>query len=90
MKLSDGDKIDLMLPEGAVKGEKKDRDGIRVEVNGKELSLSGKKEYIFINIFNHLDFDIRTGKKNISLMLNGKKASYTDLLKDGDKIEITW
>ncbi|HAE62542.1 MAG TPA: cell division protein FtsA [Eubacteriaceae bacterium] len=90
MKLSDGDKIDLMLPEGAVKGEKKDRDGIRVEVNGKELSLSGKKEYIFINIFNHLDFDIRTGKKNISLMLNGKKASYTDILKDGDKIEITW
>lgn len=90
MKLSDGDKIDLMLPEGAVKGEKKDRDGIRVEVNGKELSLSGKKEYIFINIFNHLDFDIRTGKKNISLMLNDKKASYTDLLKDGDKIEITW
>jgi len=90
MKLSDGDKIDLMLPEGAVKDEKKDRDGIRVEVNGKELSLSGKKEYIFINIFNHLDFDIRTGKKNISLMLNGKKASYTDILKDGDKIEITW
>ncbi len=90
IKISDGDKIDLMLGHGEKKNSMNEHNGIKVSVNGKGLSLQGKKEFIFINIFNHLDFDIRTGKKNVQLMLNGKKASYTDQLKDGDEIEITW
>jgi hypothetical protein len=51
--------------------------------------LRGKREYIFVDIFNHIDIDlmsVRPGAVNITL--NGNRAAYTDVLKDGDIVEV--
>lgn len=63
---------------------------IRVTVNDEEVELTGKKEYIFVDIFMYIDFDLNTQKGNIELLLNGKVAAYTDLLKNDDQIKILW
>ncbi|WP_432665713.1 cell division FtsA domain-containing protein [Wukongibacter baidiensis] len=67
-------------------------DGIlEVNVNGKivELDCGGKKP-IFVEIFNHIDFDIKKSNGILVLKLNGERANYTDVLKTGDVIEIYW
>ncbi|GAB6169447.1 cell division protein FtsA [Clostridium carnis] len=63
---------------------------IVVKVNGNEVILSDKSEYIFVHIFNYIDFDLKEAKGTINLKLNGNMAGYTDVIKDGDEIEIFW
>ncbi|KAA5808482.1 cell division protein FtsA [Thermoanaerobacterium thermosaccharolyticum] len=58
-----------------------------VYINGNKTILTGKEQYIFIDIFNFIDFQIPRNKIP-EMILNGRKASYTDVLKNGDKIEI--
>ncbi|MEG6569404.1 cell division protein FtsA [Thermoanaerobacterium thermosaccharolyticum] len=58
-----------------------------VYINGNKTILTGKEQYIFIDIFNFIDFQIPKNKIP-EMILNGRKASYTDVLKKGDKIEI--
>ncbi|MDD3223573.1 MAG: cell division FtsA domain-containing protein [Clostridium sp.] len=63
---------------------------LNVTVNGDNIVLKGKKKYIFVDIFNFIDFDLTMVKGQITLKLNGNKAGYNDALKDGDNIEIKW
>lgn len=63
---------------------------MRVTVNGNECILKNKEQYIFVDVFNHIDFDTSTVKGNLKLLLNGKNASYTDRLKENDEIRIFW
>jgi len=64
---------------------------IQVIVNGEPVVLDGKKSgYVFIDIFNYIDFDLSTPKGLIVLLLNGRKAEYTEPLRSGDVIEIKW
>lgn len=65
-------------------------DGIKVNVNGKEVVLSGRKSYVFVDVFNYIEFDLSYAKGTINLKLNGKAAAYTDILKSGDNIEVYW
>ncbi len=66
-------------------------DKIEVMVNDKVILLTKKeKPPIFVDIFNHLDFDIKKPKGTLQLKLNGERANYTDLLKNGDRIVINW
>lgn len=58
-----------------------------VTINGKEVILTGKEQYIFVDIFNFIEFNIPKNKIP-EMKLNGKRASFTDMLKPGDKIEI--
>ncbi|MBP2071817.1 cell division protein FtsA [Thermoanaerobacterium butyriciformans] len=58
-----------------------------VYINGDKTILTGKEQYIFIDIFNFIDFQMPKNKIP-EMILNGRKASYTDILKKGDKIEI--
>lgn len=65
--------------------------GIKVEVNGESILLEGNQlNFIFIDVFNHIKFDTKNKRGNIVLKLNGKKASYTDIIKENDAIEIYW
>ncbi|MCW6073541.1 cell division protein FtsA [Clostridium botulinum] len=64
--------------------------GIKVRVNNEEILLKGKDKYIFVDIFNHVEFDLSVAKGKLVLLLNGKSAGYYDDLKDGDSIEIKW
>jgi hypothetical protein len=70
--------------------EIKEKNPIMVIVNGKEVHLSGKEFYIFVDVFNHIEFDLTTPKGIVDLTLNGKSAAYTDKLAEGDEISISW
>lgn len=63
---------------------------IQVTFNDKLITLSGQKDYIFVDIFNHIDFDLKEAKGIINLLLNGNKVGYTEKLKSGDSIQIFW
>lgn len=67
------------------------RDGITVIVNKESINLPPKKtDYLFIDVFNHIDFDLTSPKGIIMLRLNGKDANFTDSIKAGDTIDIFW
>jgi len=64
---------------------------IAIIVNGKTILLKGEKtQYIFVDIFNFIDFDLSKPQGNIVLRLNGKPAAFTDIIKPGDIIDIYW
>lgn len=65
---------------------------IVVTVNGEKVELKDNKEqYIFIDIFNYIDFDLnRAQGRNIVLRLNGRQAAFTDIVKNGDTIDVYW
>ena len=61
-----------------------------ITVNGKKIVLKQDKPYIFVDVFNFIDFDLTTTKGNIVLKLNGRPANFTDSIQRGDEIEIYW
>ncbi len=68
----------------------KDDLSITLVVNDKKVKLKDKEKYIFIDIFDYIDFDLTVPKGNIKLELNGKPAGYYDELNSGDDIKIYW
>lgn len=72
--------------------QKTDRkNGINVIVNEKPVNLPPKNtDYLFVDIFNFIEFDLTTPKGIIMLKLNGRNANYTDKIKSGDRIDIYW
>lgn len=64
---------------------------IQLTVNGEPVWIPQKENsIIFVDIFDHIDFDITRAKGILVLKLNGERARYTDLLKHGDTIDINW
>ena len=66
-------------------------ESIIVLVNGKQVTLSNKKGYSFVDVFDHIDFDLSKPQGRVlKTTINGKDCGYMDLLNDGDVIEIKW
>jgi len=64
---------------------------INLIINGKVESIShNKEEFLFVDIFEYIDFDLSTVKGSLRLMVNGERTEYLRELNDGDKIEIYW
>jgi|Deesub1362A_J573_1020465.scaffolds.fasta_scaffold00035_104 cell division protein FtsA len=63
--------------------------GIKVTVNGEPVHLAGD-QHIFADVLIHLDLDSTRMRGVPVLRLNGRRAGYTDILKDGDEIIISW
>lgn len=64
---------------------------ITVVVNQAPVTLEGKHSYVFVDVFEAIDFDLtRPQGKNIVTKLNGRPAQYMELLQDGDVIDIHW
>lgn len=62
-----------------------------VFVNNSTICLRGKSEYVFVDVFDYIDFDLSAGKgRKIVTLLNGNQAEYMQTLKEGDSIEIRW
>jgi hypothetical protein len=62
-----------------------------VEVNGEQVTLSGKETYIFVDIFDRYAFDLNAGGgRAIVTLLNGREAQYAEEIHNGDKIELYW
>ncbi len=65
--------------------------GVEVKVNGRNVVLKeNRAQYIFVDIFNYIDFDLTKPQGTIVLKLNGKQAAFTDVIRSGDTIEIYW
>ncbi len=62
-----------------------------VTVNGEKVVLSGKPDYIYVDVFDHIDFDLtRPQGKTVETLINGRSAQYVEPLKTGDVLEIFW
>lgn len=63
---------------------------MKVIVNDEEVKINDMSSMMFVQIFSYINFDLSELKGNIVLKLNGEVASYTDMVKDGDVINIYW
>ena len=68
-----------------------EENGIVVFVNGEPVPLTGKEEYIFVDIFDRITFDLTQSRgRAIATLVNGREAQFTEVLSDGDKVELYW
>lgn len=73
--------------------DEKPEDGnvVLVYINGQPVKLTGKPQYIFVDIFDFYEFDLTASNgRAITTNLNGENASYSAVLKAGDTIELRW
>ena len=62
-----------------------------VSVNGAQICLAGKTSYVFVDVFEHIDFDLSKPQgSGIVTRLNGRDAQYMEEIHSGDIIEIYW
>ncbi|KAI4452751.1 Dephospho-CoA kinase [Eubacterium plexicaudatum ASF492] len=63
----------------------------QVVVNGETIVLKHKKQYVFVDIFDYILFDLSQSRGRMLITkINGEDAQYTQLLQSGDKIDIYW
>lgn len=64
---------------------------LTVMVNDQPITMTGKNNYIYVDVFEYIDFDLNNSNgRTIVTLLNGHDTSYTEELKVGDKIDIYW
>ncbi|MGN0483549.1 MAG: cell division FtsA domain-containing protein [Lachnospiraceae bacterium] len=62
-----------------------------VLVNQKPITLTGKREYIFVDIFQFFDFDLSDSRgRAVITKINGVDAQFSQKLKQDDRIEVYW
>lgn len=85
--------LDLSRETGSEKEKEEEEDptALHVTVNGDPIKLTGKPDYIFVDIFDFIDFDLKASNgRPIVIKVNGEYADYVRQLKSGDAIEIYW
>ena len=64
---------------------------IHVLVNGKPVTLKGKADYIYVDVFEFYEFDLSKPQgKAVVTMINGRDAQYVEPLSNGDELQIYW
>lgn len=67
------------------------KESLYVIVNNQPVCLPKKdSDYIFAGIFDFIDFDLSKPQGTIQLLKNGISGALTDVLHDGDVLEIYW
>ena len=61
-----------------------------VMVNRRPVVLRGKPRYVFVDIFDFIDFDLSKPQGAIVTNLNGNQAQFMEELHEGDMIEVYW
>jgi cell division protein FtsA len=70
---------------------RKDDTEMIVTVNGEVITLHGKTSYIFVDVFDYIDFDLsKPHGKMVVTKKNGMRAEYSEYLKEGDRLDIYW
>lgn len=60
-------------------------------MNDELVTLSGKVNYVFVDVFDHIDFDLtKPHGKMVVTKKNGMRAEYSERIKDGDRLDIYW
>lgn len=64
---------------------------IDVVCNGVSITLTGKTNYVFVDVLDYVHFDSTLAKtKSIVTKINDREASFTTELHKGDKVELYW
>ncbi len=64
---------------------------LHVIVNGSPVTLHNKANYIFVDVFDYIDFDLSKPQgRGIVTMLNGSSPNYMQPIAEGDNIEVYW
>ena len=65
---------------------------VAVIVNKKPIVMSGKPSYVFVDVFDYIQFDLHHPPKGKGIVtnMNGHPAEYMATLQDGDVIDIYW
>ena len=64
---------------------------VTVMVNGESVTMTGKQNYIFVDVFDWYSFDLSAGQgRAIATLVNGKEAEFSQPLANGDNIELYW
>ncbi len=64
---------------------------LSITVNDQPVILVGKKSYVFVDVFDHINFDLnKSNGREIVTNLNGRRAEYMEELHEGDVIQIYW
>ena len=66
---------------------------LTVIVNHTPITMQGKASYVFVDVFDYIDFDLGSAAsagRSIVTNLNGRPAQYMEPLSEGDVIEIYW
>jgi cell division ATPase FtsA len=64
---------------------------IIVNVNGADVKLEGKESYVFVDVFDRINFDLKNVQgSRVVTELNGRPAMYMEQLNSGDHIVIKW
>ena len=64
---------------------------LHVVVNGLPVTLKGKTDYVYVDVFDYIDFDLKNPKgSGIETNLNGRPAEYLKEIYEGDVIDIKW
>ncbi len=80
--------INQWIKESEKHGDLKDID---VTVNGMPIHLTGKSNYVFVDIFDKYEFDLRTVKGSALVQtVNGEDAQHFSPIFEGADIKIYW
>jgi cell division ATPase FtsA len=64
---------------------------INITANGSPVTMHGKKSYVFVDVFDYIDFDLRNpAGRSVITKVNGMDAAYMQPISDGDELEIYW
>lgn len=64
---------------------------IHLMVNDTPITLSGKSSYVFIDIFDKYDFDLKNvGGTKLIQQVDGAQANYLGPIYEGSKIDLYW
>lgn len=78
------------MPEGTGEGFLRP-DEITVIVNKLPVTLTGKSNYVFVDVFSFINFDLNDSRgRSIVTQLNKRRAEYMEPLTEGDVIDIYW
>ena len=68
-----------------------ERKTLELIINGElKIIEYNKDEFVFVDIFDYIDFDLSELRGNLILKINGKEAEYMAPLKNGDELQIFW
>ena len=87
--LKDGDKI--FTKDNIGLENINDNKKIKLVINGTEMEIPYTKDkFIFVDIFDYINFDLSSLNGKLVLSVNEREAEYMEELKDGDNIRIYW
>lgn len=82
---------ELEAEESKTEDSGSDKNSMTVYVNGKEIHLSGKDDYILVDVFDYIDFNLSKPEgKSVATKINGEPALFAQQLNPLDRLEIYW